>query len=99
MSIKSYFSKIFARQIYLKTQKWASNPEATQKKVFQELILEAKHTAFGEDHHFDKIKTYQDFVKQVPVRDYEELKPYVERFNPHEMQFYITFTKLKNQIL
>ena len=79
MSIKSYFSKIFARQIYLKTQKWASHPEATQKKVFQELILEAKHTAFGEDHHFDQINTYEDFAAQVPVRDYEDLKAYIDR--------------------
>ena len=65
MSIKSYFSKIFARQIYLKTQKWASHPEATQKKVFQELILEAKHTAFGEDHHFDQINSYEDFRQKA----------------------------------
>jgi hypothetical protein len=31
------------------------------------------------DHHFDQIQTPADFAQQVPVRDYEELKPYVER--------------------
>ena len=43
------------------------------------MIQVAKETQFGKDHHFDTIKTYEDFSKQVPVRDYEGLKPYVDR--------------------
>src|SRR5690606_41686788 len=36
-------------------------------------------TAFGRDHGFDQIKNYEDFKQRVPIRDYEELKPYVDR--------------------
>jgi hypothetical protein len=36
-------------------------------------------TEFGIDHHFDQIKTFEDFAEQVPIRDYEDLKPYVEK--------------------
>lgn len=79
MSLKSIAAKIFARKIYKKTQVWANSPVETQKAVFQSLIQTAKQTQFGKDHHFDQIKTYEDFAKQVPVRDYEALKPYVDR--------------------
>ena len=79
MSIKSVAAKIFAKSIHKKTQKWASNPVETQQKVFNDLIRQAKETQFGKDHKFNAIQTFQDFAKQVPIRDYEELKPYVDR--------------------
>ena len=79
MSIKSIAAKIFAKKIYDKTQKWANDPVATQQKVFKDLIRQAKNTQFGKDHHFDTIKTYEDFAQNVPVRDYEGLKTYVDK--------------------
>jgi phenylacetate-coenzyme A ligase PaaK-like adenylate-forming protein len=79
MSVKSIAAKIFANIIHNKTQKWAQNPVETQQKVFQDLIASAAATQFGKDHNFNQIKSYADFAKQVPIRDYEELKPYVDR--------------------
>jgi hypothetical protein len=79
MSIKSAAAKLFAKKIYKETQAWAKNPVATQNKVLQKLIKDAKGTHFGIDHHFDKIRSSADFAKNVPVRDYEALKPYVDR--------------------
>ena len=79
MFLKSLGAKILAKQAAKKIKKWASNPIETQQKTFQSLIAEAKNTSFGEDHNFQQIKTYSDFVKQVPVRDYEGLKDYFER--------------------
>lgn len=79
MSIKSFAAKLFAKRIKSKTQKWASKPMETQEKIFQNLIQSAKNTAFGKDHNFNKIASYEDFKKQVPIRDYEALRPYVDR--------------------
>lgn len=79
MSLKAFFAKQFAARIHQKTQKWIQNPVATQQKVFQELIRQAKDTQFGKDHHFNSIKTPEDFAHKVPIRDYEELKPYVDK--------------------
>ena len=42
-------------------------------------INSARETEFGADHHFDKIKTVHDFKKRVPIRDYEDLKPYIDK--------------------
>ncbi len=79
MSIKSFAAKIFARRIQRKINTWAQNPIETQDKVFKKLIDAAQYTSFGNDHHFDKIRTYEDFATHVPVRDYEALRPYVDR--------------------
>ena len=79
MSIKAIAAKLFAKKIVRKTQEWAQNPIATQEAVFKKLIKEAKHTQFGKDHHFEQIQLYADFVQNVPIRDYEGLKSYVDR--------------------
>jgi len=79
MSLKAIGAKIFAKRIRKKINKWSSNPLKTQEKVFKQLIETAKHTQFGKDHDFANINTYVDFAKKVPIRDYEALKPYVDR--------------------
>lgn len=79
MSIKSLLAIPFAKIVSKKIYKWANNPIKSQENVFQELINEASDTVFGKDHNFSSIKSHTDFIKQVPIRDYEALKPYVER--------------------
>ncbi len=79
MSLKSLGAKIFAKIVFNRIQKWATNPVETQQKVFEKLISEAKNTVFGKDHDFENINSFEDFAAKVPIRDYEELKPYVER--------------------
>ncbi len=79
MSLKSALAKPFAKYINYKTQKWANKPIETQQSVFHYLISEAVETEFGKNHDFESINTYEDFVKRVPIRDYEALKPYVEK--------------------
>ena len=79
ISLKSALAKPFAKYIYKRIQKWANNPVEAQKKVFQNLIAQATSTQFGKDHDFISINNYKDFVKRVPIRDYEALKPYVEK--------------------
>lgn len=79
MSIKSLSAKIFAIYVQRKIDSWASKPEMTQTRVFRDLIKRAGNTQFGRDHRFDTIQSPADFAQRVPVRDYEELKPYVEK--------------------
>ena len=79
MSLKSFAAKIFASRISKKTKVWVNKPIETQDKVFKELLEKAAITDFGKDHNFSSIKSHADFAKQVPVRDYEALKAYVEK--------------------
>jgi hypothetical protein len=82
--MKAFAARIFAYIIHRQNQKWINHPVETQKKVFDDLIQQAKNTAFGKDHDFEFIKTYADFKKNVPVQDYEGLKKYVERIKTGE---------------
>lgn len=79
LSIKSALAKPFAAQIKKKILKWANHPYEAQQKTFQSLIKEASKTNFGTDHDFKNITTHEDFVSRVPIRDYEDLKPYIEK--------------------
>ncbi|MCG2459136.1 GH3 auxin-responsive promoter family protein [Flavobacteriaceae bacterium F89] len=79
MSLKSFAAKIFAKRIAAKTLTWSGKPHETQERVFADLIATGRTTLFGKDHNFDEIKSYADFLKRVPIRDYEDLKEYVEK--------------------
>lgn len=78
MSFKSFSAKIFAQNIYNQVSKWVKKPLETQDKTFHYLIQKAQNTQFGKEHHFENIYSYDDFKKAVPVRDYEDLKSYIE---------------------
>lgn len=59
-------------------KKWSANPGKSQDKVFATLMSKGAKTKFGKDHDFAGINSYDDFKERVPIRTYEELKPYVE---------------------
>jgi hypothetical protein len=79
MSLKSLGAKIFAAITDRKTKKWATDPLGSQDKVFKNLLKTAGGTAFAKAHSFSSIQTHKDFIQQVPVRDYEQLRPFVDR--------------------
>ncbi|MFN7836575.1 MAG: GH3 auxin-responsive promoter family protein [Bacteroidota bacterium] len=79
MGIRSLLAKPFAAYIDRQTKEWSLNAVRYQQHVFQSLVAGARSTEFGRDHGFADIKTYDEFKKQVPIRDYEVLKPYIER--------------------
>ncbi len=79
MKIKSFLAKPFASYIYKQIKKEMVNAVEDQQAIFNQLIKVGTKTEFGKDHGFDTIKTYEDFVKQVPIRDYEAFKVYIEK--------------------
>ena len=56
-----------------------ANAAEVQKRVFKELLQEARNTSFGRDHKLKKVDSIKGFKDRVPLRDYEEIKPYIER--------------------
>ena len=77
--MKTLITILFARLVKKRNNKWISNPLETQAKTFNKLLLKGTDTEFGRDHNFSIIKNYEDFKNQVPIRDYEGLKPYVDK--------------------
>ncbi len=79
MNLKSLLAKPFANYIYKQIQRSKQTAVHDQEEIFKSLVKTAKATEFGKDHGFDRISTYADFKKAVPIRDYEQLKPYIEK--------------------
>ena len=79
MGLKSKLAEIYAGYIVKKNRSWINNPLKAQQKTFRYLISNAEHTVFGKDHSFERIVNYDDFKKVVPIRTYEDIKPYIER--------------------
>jgi len=78
MGLKSLLSLPFAKQIVKKNSKWKKNAVKVQNTLLLSLINQAKNTKFGKDHNFLEISNYSHWKKNIPVRDYEDLKIYVQ---------------------
>ena len=79
MGFKSTVLRPWANQVSRQIGKWSSNALKEQEEVLTQLIEKGKQTQFGKDHDFSNIHIYEDYKKHVPVRDYEGLKPYIDR--------------------
>lgn len=78
MGFRSVLAKPFASIIDSQTKKWSIQPGFHQKRILKSIVQKASTTRFGKDHGFNSIANYEEFKKQVPIRDYEELKPYFD---------------------
>lgn len=83
MSLTQIVGKLFVpRQHAL--EKYQNDGEALQRSVLTHLINTAKGTEYGRNHAFQGIKNYEDFIAQVPVNTYEELKGDIDRMRQGE---------------
>ncbi|MET4106533.1 GH3 auxin-responsive promoter family protein [Hymenobacter sp. UYP22] len=84
MGLKSTLSRPLAAYIARQYAHWQHDPIGTQQRVLRELLEKGASTAFGQAHHLGSVRTAQDFAWQIPVRDYEALKPWFERVKQGE---------------
>ena len=77
MSVKSLLAKPFAKVIVAGIRKEMQQALTHQSQILQQLIHKAATTQFGHDHHFKDIHTHEDYRSSVPIRDYEQLSPYI----------------------
>ena len=83
MSLTQLVGKLFVpRQRALET--FQNGGEALQRSVLAHLVNTAKDTEYGRNHAFQGIKGYEDFITQVPVNTYEELKGDIDRMRHGE---------------
>ena len=79
MGLKSFLGIQYAKWVAKGNDWWIKNPIISQEKILKQLVLKGRNTKFGKDHSFEKIESYSTFKAQVPIREYEGLKHYVER--------------------
>ncbi|MBA4166110.1 MAG: GH3 auxin-responsive promoter family protein [Chitinophagaceae bacterium] len=79
MKIKSLLAKPFASYIYKGIKKGMSTAVADQENILKDLLKTGRLTDFGKEHHFNDVQTAAQFAEAVPLRDYEQFKPYIDR--------------------
>jgi hypothetical protein len=57
----------------------ARDPRAAQLERVKSLVRDRRDTAFGRDHNFATINSPEAYRAQVPMRDYEGFRPYIDR--------------------
>lgn len=79
MGIRSIISKPLAAYVVAQQKKWMARSAQVQAEWRQKLIEQASNTTFGKDHHFKDIQSYEDYKQAIPVRDYEDIKHYINQ--------------------
>ena len=69
---------------YLQFRRALQQPEVVQKKILETYLESNAQTAFGQAHGFNSIRSYEDFTNRVPLMDYEDLEPWIERIRRGE---------------
>ena len=60
-------------------REWINNPIAVQREILQHLVTSAQYTEFGRKYNFSKTFSIRDFKHAVPIQEYDDLKPYIQR--------------------
>ncbi|MBN1598461.1 MAG: GH3 auxin-responsive promoter family protein [Bacteroidales bacterium] len=59
-------------------------PQQVQEECFTNLINEAINTEYGKQYNYDSIENIKDFKDRVPIQNYEDFKPYIDRVRKGE---------------
>ncbi len=79
MKIKSFLAKPFASYIYKGMRKGMHTAVATRTISLKVLLKRARTPSLERLAGLDKVNTYEEFRQAVPIRDYEQFKPYIEK--------------------
>jgi hypothetical protein len=79
MKFKSFLARPFASFIYRSIRREMASAIDDQEAIFKNLLKTGSRTVFGHDHHLAEVKTYDEFKAAVPVRDYEQIKKYIDQ--------------------
>ena len=79
MKIKSFLAKPFAAYIYKGIRKSMLTAVEDQESILRQLVKTGRITEYGKEHGLINVNTYEEFRQAIPVRDYEQMRPYVEK--------------------
>lgn len=99
MMLKEWVAKIWANNVAKILESKSKIPGEVQKREFEKILSKARSTVFGRDHHLDEVSNVKEFQQAVPIRDYEQFLPYIDRVKAGEkdvlwpgMPLYLTKT-------
>ena len=84
MNTTQVLNRLYFKKRQKAISRYANQAERIQRHVLRYLLRKAGKTQWGEAHHYEDISTYEQYVQQVPVNTYEELKEYIQQMREGE---------------
>ena len=78
MSFNSIFAWILKKRTH-QIDLFKKHPLEVQQELFEKMVLASQQTEWGITYNFSSIKTYADFKQFVPIQEYPDIQPYVDR--------------------
>jgi len=78
MSITSLVRPIFENR-YRKLERCEKEANEVQRQLLNKLLVCAQQTEWGRKYHYESIRNYEQYAREVPINTYEELKGFIER--------------------
>jgi len=60
-------------------EQWVQNPIAAQREVLQDLVTHGQYSELGRKYRMNKLFSIRDFKKAIPIHEYNDIKPYIDR--------------------
>jgi len=79
MKIKSFLARPYASYVSGQVRKGLHNALEDQSRILKELLRTGKGTEFGQEHRLGEVRTAEEFAQAIPVRDYEQFRPWIDR--------------------
>ena len=86
MNITKIISKVFDSRLKA-IDLYDTQAGEIQHRVLTRLVKQAENTEWGKKYDYKSIRNYEDFKNRLPIQNYEEVKPYVERLRAGEQNF------------
>ena len=83
MPLNALFSFLIKKRLQ-QIQLFKDDPRLAQLEVFHSLILSARYTEWGRKYDYETIHDAHEFRRRVPLQDYDDVKPFVERLRKGE---------------
>ncbi len=78
MGLKARLIRPYARRIVKRLRRSTDRAFDCQQEIFEALVAKGRNTRFGRDHGLADVRDHREFTTAVPLRGYEEIKPYVQ---------------------
>ena len=79
MSLVSHLATMRGRLLWRSFERATGQPEKAQRDLLHRILTAIPHTAFGQQHGFDRAPTLEEYQRRVPIADYEIFRPWIDR--------------------
>ncbi len=93
----SQFGGFLGNLVYSISSRYTADPMPNQQQLLLDLMKKNGDTEYGKRYNFKDITTFQQYQDQVPITDYDDYEPYIDRMIAGEQNL-ITYKKIKHYI-